>query len=407
MKVPPTLVMRTRTTGEHTNPRRSSRRATRDEPDTLAPARRILYFNTWSTAHGGSATSLIDIVSHLDRAKYDPLVVCPTPGELPIRLTEAGIPVVVHGLSSLRAGEVGRFTAEACWYARFLRREQIALVHGNTGGSRRSLVLASWLCGIPYVQHVRNPVQEARNGFAFRVAARIVANSDSIAGPLRADPLFGRKTLTIYNAVDLSRYECADDRRAELGCATGRVIGFVGQLVPRKGLDVLIRAMPEILRRHPDALLVIVGCAPPGEAMYEAECRRLAAELGIAGRVQFTGYRRDVPAWMRTFTVFALPTRSEPFGKVVIEAMAAGCPVVVTAVGGIPEIVRDPAVGTLVPPDDIGRVAMEVIRYLDDRHLARRVGEHAARHVREHFSMGAMMQRIEGLYDSLLPAGRQ
>lgn len=371
-----------------------------------ARRRRILFFNTWSTAHGGSATSLIDIASNLDAGKFEPLVLCPEPGELTARLEEAGIPVVIHPLSSLRAGETRRFVAETWWYGRLLRREGIALVHGNTGGSRRSIVLASWLCGIPYVQHVRNPVKDARNGFAFRFAARIVANSDNIAAPLRADPRFGHKTMTVYNAVDLSRYEQTDDRRAELGSDTRPVIGFVGQIVPRKGLDTLIRAMPEILRTHGDALLVVVGCAPPGEPDYERECRRLAAELGVERQVHFTGYRRDVPAWMRTFTIFALPTRSEPFGKVVIEAMAAGCPVVVSAVGGIPEIVREPGLGTLVPPDAPDRVAHEVRRYLVDRELARRVGENAAQYVRERFSMPAMIDRLEQLYESLIPAAR-
>ena len=176
--------------------------------------------------------------------------------------------------------------------------------------------------------------------------------------------------------------------------------------MPRKGLDTLFRAMPKILRSQSGALLVIVGCAPPGEPEYEAECRRLAAELGIEQHVHFTGYRRDVPAWMRTFTVFALPTRSEPFGKVVIEAMAAGCPVVVSAVGGIPEIVREPSLGTLIPPDDPERLADEVLNYLTDRDMARRVGENAAQQVRERFSMRTMIGQLERLYESLIPAGR-
>jgi glycosyltransferase involved in cell wall biosynthesis len=212
--------------------------------------------------------------------------------------------------------------------------------------------------------------------------------------------------MTLYNAVDLSQYKQTDHRRAELGSGSRPVIGFVGQLVPRKGLDTLLRAMPRILQSHSDALLVVVGCAPPGEPDYERECRRLAAELGIDQHVHFTGYRRDVPAWMRTFTVFALPTRSEPFGKVVIEAMAAGCPVVVSAVGGIPEIVREPDLGTLIPPDDPGRLADEVLQYLGDRGLARRVGENASRHVRERFSMRTMIGQLERLYESLIPAGR-
>ena len=399
----PTLGVTNRSLEEDASLNRDVRLAS--QPVSAAAARRrrrILFFNTWSTAHGGSATSLIDITSNLNAARFEPLVLCPEPGDLTRRLEEAGVRVVIHPLSSLRAGEAWSFAAETLWYARWLRRERIALVHGNTGGSRRSVVLASWLCGVPYVQHVRNPAKDVRNGFAFRVAARIVANSDNIATPLRSDPLFRDKTMTVYNAVDLSRYEQTDTRRAQLGSTTAPVIGFVGQLVPRKGLDVLIRAMPEILRTCSDALLVVVGCAPPGEPDYERECRQLAADLGIDQHVHFTGYQRDVPAWMRTFTVFALPTRSEPFGKVVIEAMAAGCPVVVTAVGGIPEIVQGPELGTLVPPDAPERIAQEVLRYLSDRDLAGRVGERAAQHVRERFSMRTMIGQLEQIYESLI-----
>ena len=214
----------------------------RPEPARDDTRRRVLFFNTWSTAHGGSATSLIDIASNLVTTKYTPLVVCPAPGDLPARLQKAGIPVVLHPLSSLRAGEAARFLRELPWYMRFLGRHRIDLVHGNTGGSRRSLVLASWLCGIPYVQHVRNPVKDTRNGFAFRIAARIITNSNAIAAPLRADPRFASKTVTVHNAVDLSLYDPTFDRRDELGAGDRPIIGFVGQLVPRKGTKVLIEA---------------------------------------------------------------------------------------------------------------------------------------------------------------------
>lgn len=373
---------------------------------TGAP-RRILYFNTWSTAHGGSSTSLLDIVSRLNRDRFEPMVLCPKPGELPDRLGELGVPVVIHPLNSLSREQIFRFSGQVPWYIRFLRRRGIALVHGNTGGSRRSVVLASWLSRIPYVQHVRNPVKNARSSFAYRVASKIITNSDQVAAPLRADPLFARKTVTIYNAVDLSRYDSQDDRRNEIRAGGRPVVGLVGQIVPRKGTTTAIRAMSEVLKSFPDALLVIVGCAPTGERDYEEECRSLSEALGLAGSVHFTGYRRDVPAWMRTFDVFVLPTRSEPFGKVVIEAMAASCPVVASEVGGIPEIICAPHLGTLIPPDDPHATAHAIMRYLSDRNLARRVGEASCRHVHERFTLDRMVAQLEGLYEAVLLNGKR
>ena len=329
-------------------------------------------------------------------------MVCPDEGELPERLRDMRIPVVIQKLSRWNRDEAWRFLTEVPRHATLLRRADVSLVHGNTSASRRSLLQAvQWLC-VPYIQHVRNIVKEPRCQPGFRLAKRIVANSDSAARILRDDPLFSHKTITIHNGVDLSRYETTTDRREFLGAAGRPIIGFVGQIVPRKGVTTLIRAMPMVLASQPQALAVIVGCAPPDETEYESECRALVRELGVDASVRFVGYQRDVPSWMRTFDVFALPTRAEPFGKVVIEAMAAERPVVVSDVGGIPEIVSEPRLGTLIAPDDPAMLADGILRYLYDRDLARRVSRAGAHHVRGRFGVAAMVARLQALYDDVL-----
>lgn len=363
----------------------------------------MLYYNSWGTAHGGSSTSLIDIVSRLDRSRFEPLVLCPEEGELTERLTEINVPFVARPISRLTREEALRFLREVPSYLVFLRRQRVDLVHANTYASRRSLVVAARILRVPLVQHVRNPVKRARDGFAYRFAARIVANSDATAAVLRTDPLFASKTVTIHNAVDLTRFREDDTCRNELGVGEGPVIGFVGHIVRNKGTHTLIQALPRVLSRYPHAKLVIVGCAPPGEPDYERECRGLVERLGLSSSVVFTGYRRDVPSWMRTFDVFALPTRVETFGKVVIEAMAASRPVVVPAVGGIPEIVNSHEVGHLVStPDDAGAFADGILAYLDEPERAARVGAAARRRVDEHFDLEHMVKKLESLYDSLV-----
>jgi glycosyltransferase involved in cell wall biosynthesis len=118
--------------------------------------------------------------------------------------------------------------------------------------------------------------------------------------------------------------------------------------------------------------------------------------------VRFLGYRRDVPALMRTFDVFALPTRSEPFGKVVIEAMAAGCPVVASEVGGIPEIVTNPDLGKLIAPDDPAALAAAILDYLVNADRRRLIAQAGSVSVRDRFGMTAMLQRLQGIYDEVL-----
>ena len=366
--------------------------------------RTLLFVNSWSTAHGGSSTSLLDVVTNLDPARYRPIVMCPVEGELPERLREARVPVVIRGIHRPTREELHRFVVEVPGHWRWLRSNDVALVHGNTSASRRSIVQAAVSAGVPYIQHVRNVVRAPQSNYGYAVAERIVCNSDSSAAVFRDDPAFRGKTVTIYNAVDLSRYtDASDTRRRELLISASRpVVGFVGQLVPRKGVTTLITAMAEVVSRVPDALLVIVGCAPPDETAYEAECRRLSSSLGLDAHVRFVGYRRDVPAFMRTFDVFALPTRSEPFGKVVIEAMSAGCPVVASRVGGIPEIVTSPELGTLIAPDDPEALATAVLSYLTDARRRREVGQRGAASARSRFGMPSMLNRLQDLYDDVL-----
>ena len=371
---------------------------------TSRDPRRVLYVNSWSTAHGGSSTSLIDVVTHLDPARYRPVVMCPAEGELPERLRELGVPVVVRGIHRPTREELHRFIFEVPLHWRWLRTEGIDLVHGNTSASRRSIVQAAVSTGLPYVQHVRNVARNPAANYGYQAADRIVCNSDATAAVFREEPTLRDKTLTIYNAVDLSQYDGAGDtRREELGIDTSRpVVGFVGQIVPRKGVTTLIRAMATIATAVPDALLVIVGCPPPDDTAYDEECRRLVAELGLGDRVRFVGYRRDVPAFMRTFDVFALPTRSEPFGKVVIEAMAGGAAVVASRVGGIPEIVTHDDLGTLIPPDDPDALAHAVAAYLTDARRRQEMARQALASVHARFTMDAMLARIQSLYDEVV-----
>ncbi len=165
--------------------------------------------------------------------------------------------------------------------------------------------------------------------------------------------------------------------------------------------------MRHVVAKVPETLLVVVGCAPPGREAYADECRRMVDEMALENHVQFVGYRRDIPNWMRTFDVFVLPTDSEPFGKVIVEAMAAGCPVVTTPVGGIPEIITDESLGAMINPGDVQATADAIVAYLVDRQRANKVGKQACQHVRSHFGMERMITSLQQLYEQLLSESNQ
>ena len=370
--------------------------------------KRVLLVNPWSSCHGGTSMVLLDMVTHLDRKRFDPLVLCPEPGELPERLADLGVPVALHSITALAKETLLRFAFELVWYRGYLRRQRINLIHFNGAKWRASVAAAARICGIPYVAHVHNRTCSARDNFSWRWAERVIPVSDAAGKSFYADAVFRHKTETVYNGVDLSRFDIAGrNNRHEIDAGDRPVVGFVGHIVPGKGLHTLIEAMRMVVETCPTAILVVVGCAIREGSDYEQQCRQLVNDRNLGSQSVFVGFRQDIPAWMRTFDVFVLPTLSEMCPKVIIEAMAAGRPVVASAVGGVPEIVSRPELGTLVPPDEPKATAQAILRYLTDPELAGKVGQAAAKHVHDHFGVQSMVRRIESIYDEVLASSKR
>jgi glycosyltransferase involved in cell wall biosynthesis len=171
----------------------------------------------------------------------------------------------------------------------------------------------------------------------------------------------------------------------------GRIVGNVARLAEQKGHRDLLAAAPRVLERYPDARFVIAG-----DGELRAELERLAEPLG--DRVVLLGARDDVPDLLASFDVFAFPSRFEGLCLAVIEAQAAGVPVVATPVGGIRETVVDGETGWLVPPRDVEALAERIVFCLDHADDAGRVAEEAQRRVRERFSVERMVAETLALY---------
>jgi glycosyltransferase involved in cell wall biosynthesis len=152
------------------------------------------------------------------------------------------------------------------------------------------------------------------------------------------------------------------------------VLGLVARLQRWKGVHVLVAALPHVLRAHPEAHVVVVGGDHPLEPGYRLELEQLAARLGVADRVHLTGYQADARSWMRAFDVVVHASDNEPFGLVLLEAMALGKPLVAGAEGGPTELVRDGEEGFLVPFGDAAGMADRISQLLADPELGRRLG---------------------------------
>lgn len=178
------------------------------------------------------------------------------------------------------------------------------------------------------------------------------------------------------------------------------VVGFAGWLLPIKGPLHLLNAMAAVWEHHPKAVLVLAG-----KGAQEAELRARAEALGAGGRVRFLGWRDDLAALMGGFDLFVLPSLNEGMGRVLVEAMAAGVPVVASRTGGIPDLVRHAETGLLVEPGDEAGLAAAVSRLLSNRDEAARFAAAGRRHCRR-FGLDSMLSRLDALYADLLASGR-
>ena len=175
------------------------------------------------------------------------------------------------------------------------------------------------------------------------------------------------------------------------------VVGTVGRLSSEKGASFLIEAAAKICPDFPRAFFVLVGDGPMRSAL-EARVR----ELGMEGQFLFTGQRHDVQQIYRAFDIFVLPSLEEGMPMALLEAMAAGLPVVATKVGGVPDIVNDPSVGTLVDPGDANAIATGIRDLLSDRSRREEIGSKGRKRVEESFSAAAMARRYVELYQQVL-----
>jgi len=179
------------------------------------------------------------------------------------------------------------------------------------------------------------------------------------------------------------------------------VIGSVGWLTPVKGHRVLLEAVALLRRTWPRLCVVIVGDGPLRE-----ELKRIASARGLAGAVRLLGTRADIPECLAGMDLYVQPSLNEGMGRALVEAMAAGRPVVASRVGGIPSLIEHRRTGLLVPPGDPDALAEAIAELITHPELARALGHAARQRIDATFSVAAMVRAVEAVYDAALSQNR-
>ncbi len=360
----------------------------------------VLHLST-SSGPGGAERIVCALAASLDATQFRSIVGLFRPGWLQEQCAARGLSTYVmpcRGMLDWR-------WVKACY--RLVKREQVSVIQAHEFDAIVHGWLVAKLAGVPLVAtvHGKNYFWEkARRRWAYRIvsgSARMVAVSEDLKRFIvEKIGIPDSRVHVIYNGVDESLGGESFDVPAvkrELGLPPNElVVGIVGNLYPVKGHTYLLQAIPQILKSCPNTTFLFIG---RGE--LEVALKAQAKELGIEAKVRFLGLRQDILRLLSIMDVFAMPSLSEGLSIALLEAMSAGKPVVVTNVGGNPELVVDGETGILVPAKDPNALASAVTECLTNRERAERFGESGRRRWNQCFSLSIMVAKYQELYRAL------
>jgi glycosyltransferase involved in cell wall biosynthesis len=366
----------------------------------VKPASRIPVAVFITSFHpGGTERQMTELIERLDRKRFDVRVACFHKQGAWLGKVEACAPVTAFPIRGFARPAT---LARAAAFARWCRAQRIAVLQTCDLYANTFALPAAALAGVPArfgsrreLNPDKSSAQIALQRQAYRCAHSVVANSTAAARQLESEGLPSRRVQIIPNGVDMDRFP---PRAAGRPLTT---ILTVANLRKEKAHEVLLAAAARLAPVHPRLTFQIAGDGP-----RLGELRALASRLGIAERVRFLGHREDVPALLAAADAFVLPSRSEAFPNGVIEAMAAGLPVVASAVGGLLDLVEPDRTGLLVPHDDPAALAAAIASLAASPARAAALGASAREAIARRYSFGRMVRSFEDLYLSRLDVPR-
>jgi glycosyltransferase involved in cell wall biosynthesis len=408
---------------------------------------RVLYIQ--KPPGGGTATGLYDLVRGLNLELYEPIVLFLQPNIYFDKFKELDIKVLCYnkmfhsGIKNVSAVYkrdiaaslskvanwigVAYVTLKQCYLlirkdltvaykiSRLINDLKIDIVHQNNNlPADRATVLGAIFAKVPQVCHIRTL---KRLSYIEKVLSRFIHAfiymSKSIENLYIQEGIPVKKGNIIYDAFNADEYEIIDAKqvseiKSDFGILNGeRLVGNVGRIVRWKGQDVFIKAMAEVIKKDPRIKAIIVGPTNSSieQKIFFNELKKLTNELGLANHVIFTGFRSDIPQIMASSDVIVhSSTEPEPFGRVIVEGMLAGKPVVATAAGGVLDIIHDEVTGLLVPIKDSKAMANAISYFLKNPEIAKRISDKSKEDAIRRFNVNQHVKAVQNIYQQIMEA---
>lgn len=389
----------------------------------------ILYLNH-TAVPGGAEFALARLLKEMNPAAVKPVVLLADEGPAADLLRRQGVETHVLPLGDqvrevrkdtlgggalLHPGRALALVSYARRVAHFAQERGVDIIHTNSMKAHFYGALAGRLSGIPVVWHIRDFVNEAYLPrpavWGIRMLARIlptrlVTVSRSVLAQMHL-PEGSGKGVAIHDGL-------GEEGMARLATVSALPwsegaprIGLIGRLMPWKGQHIFLEAAAQVLRAGYLAEFEIVGAPFFGEEAYEQQLHRQAETLGIAEHVHFRGFQSDIPAVLSRLDIFVhASTSPDPCPNAILEALAAGRPVIGSDGGGVPEIITSCKTGLLAPMGDAGALACQMIALLDDPAWAREMGQAGAHEVQAAFTSARTARQVEGVYDEIVTSRR-
>lgn len=382
---------------------------------TLQPVN-ILYV-IQSGKPGGAEISTLSLIKKLDRSKFNPIVLVP-PGSIVLsELNKLGVETIGFSLPKIKPSNpiqlvqgFFRFLLTCHRISQIVRKENIRIVHSVSNKRSAAFSIASArFAGTPVVWTIRIMVKDRYiDNFLLFWATKIVAISQAVRNFYDQNNRYNGKFVQIYNAVDISDFEIDPTARRSLRKKWGLgtqdfVVAIAARLSPEKGHKYFIETAAKVLAKEPQIKFVVIGDINfYDNPEYYRSLQELCKNLGVENTINFLGFEKDIPFFMSCIDVLTMCCEIESFGRVAIEAMAMGKPVISFDVGGPREIIQHNKTGFLVPPKDITSLTEAILRLYQDIELRTEMGKRGKQRVKDFFAIERHVAGYQQVYEELL-----